>query len=522
MLDEIDKLGPAPAAVLLEVLDPAQHGQFRDAFIELPFDLSAILFITTANEVAGIPPALRDRLEVIDLPGYTEDNKVDIAETHLIEAQNRAAGLTATPVRVTRGACRRIIHDYTSERGVRQLARCLQTICRKVAFGLETGDASLVRDRITARQVRAFLGEPGAGHADGLDRLREQLDAPALPAAVRVRGQQVLERLSAWARTDPDHARAHEYLQCLVSLPWTRRTAAALDLARAREILDAGHAAHGAVKERLIDYVAVRLANPDAPSPLLCLVGPPGVGKTTLARLVAAALGRACAWVDCSGLGGAATLHGAQRGRPGRIVEELRRVRVRNPVFVLDEIDRLDEAGGAAAALLEVLDQAPGAAFRDRYLDLSFDLSEALFVATAASLGTVPAMLRERMQVIEVPGYTEAEKRVIASRHLLPWQRTLHGLTADQVHVTDEAVEALVRGYTGEAGVWRLAGVLGEVCAKVVRRRAEGDEAPVGVTPQTLAGMLGAPSIPAGRWPAAPACRALSSGCAARRRAAAR
>ena len=157
VLDEIDKLGPAPAAVLLEVLDPAQNDRFRDAFIELPFDLSEVLFITTANDTARIPHALRDRLEIIVLPGYTEDEKVAIAETHLAGAENRADGLTAAPVRFTPDACRRIIRDYTSERGVRQLGRCLKKVCRRVAFGLEAGDASLVRTRITAAQVPALL-----------------------------------------------------------------------------------------------------------------------------------------------------------------------------------------------------------------------------------------------------------------------------------------------------------------------------------------------------------------------------
>ena len=165
-------------------------------------------------------------------------------------------------------------------------------------------------------------------------------------------------------------------------------------------------------------------------------------------------------------------------------------------MFVLDEVDRLDEAGGAAGALLEALDPAPGAAFRDRYLDVGFDLSEALFVATAASPGRAPAMLRERMTVVELPGYTEAEKRVIATEHLLPLQLARHGLTAEQAQVTGEAVGALIRGYTREAGVWGLAGALGELCAKLVRRRAEGNEAPVEVTPQTLAEMLGAPAEP--------------------------
>ena len=497
VLDELDKIGTAPAAVLLEVLDPQQNTGFRDAFVELPFDLSEVLFITTANEVSAIPAALRDRLEVIDLPGYSEDEKVSIARTHLVEAENRAAGLSERPVRFTAGALRRIIREHTSEQGVREFARCLRTVCRKVALGLETGDASLVRERITARQVRAWLGAPAADRKDELAGLRERLAAPALPAVVRERGRQVLARLSAWSPADPEHARAREYLRCLEGVPWTVRAEPTVDLARARAILDAGHASHAAVKERLLDYAAVRLANPGVPSALLCLLGPPGVGKTSLVRLVASALGRPCAWVDCGGLRSAAALHGARGERPGRIVEELRRVGARNPVFVLDEVDRLDEAGDAAPALLEAVDPMPGAAFRDRYLDLPFDLSEALFVATATNLGSAPAMLRERMQVVELPGYAEAEKREIATRYLLPGLLRLHGLTADQVEVTDEAIGAIIGGHTREAGVWRLAAALGEVCAKVVRRRVEGDTAAVVVTPEQLTGMLGAPRYPA-------------------------
>ena len=277
VLDEVDKVGPAPAAVLLEVLDPQQQGRFRDSFVELPFDLSEILFIATANEWTRIPPPLRDRLEVVELPGYTEAEKVAIARTHLVPAENRAAGLAPTPVRITDGALRKIIRDHTCEPGVRQVARCIKTICRKVALGRETGDRALDRGRVTARDVSRWLGGD-AGDADGLDRLRRRLDAPAIPAEVRAKGRQVFERLSAsgWASTDPEYTRSREYLECLAHLPWNLRTVAKVDLGQVRAKLDESHTGLEGVKEHLLDHAAVGVSSSRSAGFGALLEGPGG------------------------------------------------------------------------------------------------------------------------------------------------------------------------------------------------------------------------------------------------------
>ena len=496
VLDEVDKVGPAPAAVLLEVLDPEQQGRFRDSFVELPFDLSEILFIATANEWTRIPPPLRDRLEVVELPGYTEAEKVAIARTHLVPAENRAAGLAPTPVRITDGALRKIIRDHTCEPGIRQLTRCIKTICRKVALGRETGDRTLDRKRVTARDVSRWLGVD-TGDAEGLDRLRRRLDAPAIPSAVRAKGRQVFEHLSAsgWAATDPEYIRSREYLECLAHLPWNLRTAASIDLARVRAKLDERHAGLEGVKEHLLDHVAVHVLHPELPTSVLCLTGPEGVGKTSLAHSLAGALGRVCAQVNCKELVDAAALLGDPRGGPGRILKELRRVGARNPVFVVDELDHLSDRADLPAALLELFDSGQRAGFRDRYLELPFDLSDILVLATATRLRPVPSMLRERLKLVEVPGYTPEEKQAVAVEHLLPAAIRLNGLAADHVEVTDEALRSVIRGYAWDSGLWALLSALDTLCRKVARRRTEGDESKAVVTPETVAEVLGAPTL---------------------------
>ena len=497
LLDEVDKIGPAPAAVLLEVLDPEQQNRFRDSFLELPFDLSEVIFIATANDWDRIPPPLRDRLEVVELSAYTEREKLAIARTHLVPAENRAAGLMPTPVGITDGALRQLIREHTNEPGIRQLSRCVRTVCRKVALGRETGDRALDRKRVTARDVRRWLGGADGGDAEDLDALRRRLDDAGIPSEVQTKGREFFDRLSGsgLTSTDLEYIRSREYLERLAHLPWNRHTAAKADLVGLRAKLDAEHVGLNDVKEHIIDHVAVRVTNPDLPTPVLCLKGPQGVGKTSLAYSLSSALGRVCARVDCGDLVDAEGLVGDPRGGPGRILKELQRVGARNPLILFDELDELRDRSDLQSAFLELFDPVQRACFRDRYLDVPFDLSEAFLVTTAVSLRSVPSMLRDRLKVIAMSGYTAEEKGVIALEHLLPIAMRLNGLVPDQVEVTDAAVRSLIRDYARDTGLWFLVGALDLLCRKVARRRAGGELSKVVITPGTFAETLGPPTM---------------------------
>jgi ATP-dependent Lon protease len=357
------------------------------------------------------------------------------------------------------------------------------------------------REYFLREQLKAIQKELGEGdeQAKEIDELRAKLDAAGMPEPVRKEAGRELDRLAKMPPAAAEYTVSRTYIDWIVALPWSKRTEDTLEIRHAKDVLDADHSGLEKVKDRILEYLAVRKLNPEVKGPILCFLGPPGVGKTSLARSIANALGRKFVRVSLGGMRDEAEIRGHRRtyigALPGQVIQGLRRAGSKNPVFILDEIDKLgaDFRGDPASALLEVLDPEQNNTFRDHYLDVPFDLSEVLFLTTAKMLDPIPPALRDRMEVIELAGYTEEEKAKIAFEHLIDKQVRNHGLTPEQIEFTPAAIGEIIRGYTREAGVRNLEREIGALCRKVARRRAEGDEAKVVITPELVVQMLGAP-----------------------------
>ncbi len=359
------------------------------------------------------------------------------------------------------------------------------------------------RDYYLREQMKAIQKELGEGDERGeeMDELRRRIDEAHMPADALKAANNELDRLQRMSPGAPEYTVARTYVETLAALPWDSSTPDNLDIPSVKAILDEDHFGLERVKDRVLEYLSVRKFKPegDLRQPILCLVGPPGVGKTSLAKSIARAMGKKFVRVSLGGAHDESEIRGHRRtyigAMPGQVIQGIKRAESNNPVFILDEIDKIgaDYRGDPSSALLEVLDPEQNSTFRDNYLDVNFDLSKVLFMTTANMLDTIQPALRDRMEIIEIAGYTEEEKAQIAIRHLVPKQIDEHGLTMEQLHWTDDGVRAVIRGYTREAGVRSLERQIAAVCRKATRQFAEGHLDPITVTPEQVTEYLGAP-----------------------------
>ena len=355
------------------------------------------------------------------------------------------------------------------------------------------------REYYLREQLKAIQTELGEADDLGLeiDEMREELSETEMPDKAKQAAEKELKRLAKMQSFSPESTVSRNYLDWLLNLPWCVSTEDALDLTAAQEILDADHYDLEKVKERILEYLAVRMLKTDMKGPIFCFVGPPGVGKTSLGRSIARSMNRKFVRISLGGMHDEAEIRGHRRtyigSMPGRIVKGLRQAESNNPVFMLDEIDKLgsDFRGDPASALLEVLDPEQNHSFTDNYLDVPFDLSKVMFVTTANQLHTIPPPLRDRMETIELPGYTANEKQIIAKQYLIPRQLKENGLDNALIDIKDKAIDKVISEYTREAGVRNLERELGTVCRKVARRVAEGNTDPTIITTKDIQGYLG-------------------------------
>ena len=390
----------------------------------------------------------------------------------------------------------RLAHTY--------LARELEIIQlrSKIATEAQSEMDKSQRDYILRQQMKAIqkeLGEDEGGEQAEAEMLRERLAKADLPDEVRTEAERELKRLEKLPAAAPDYHVIRTYLEYVLELPWRKSSEDKLDLNEARKILDEDHYGLEDVKERILEFLAVIKLRPDTKSPIICFVGPPGVGKTSLGRSIARALGRQFERMSLGGMRDEAELRGHRRtyigSMPGRIIQSIRRAGVNNPVLMLDEIDKLgnDYRGDPSSALLEILDPQQNNSFRDHYLDLPFDLSRVFFIATANQLGPIPPPLRDRMEVINLAGYSDQEKLQIARRYLTPRQIEENGLKPAQLTISDAAVELVSTRYTREAGVRQLERNLGSVARKVALKIAQGEAETVSIDASDIHDYLGAP-----------------------------
>ncbi|MGD1088725.1 MAG: endopeptidase La [Verrucomicrobiota bacterium] len=444
------------------------------------------------EEIAKLSTALTDQIKIAALNTEHPGHFADLIAANLnLSLEDRQKLLETISVRER---LQKLLPLLNREQEV-------LTLSSKIQSDVASSIAKTQRDFFLREQMRAIQRELGEGEqgTGETKTLREKIEQAALPPEARKAAEQELERLQQTPPAAAEYSVARNYLDWILSLPWEKETEDKLDLKAAEKILDEQHFGLTKIKDRLLEFLAVIKRRKQIKGPILCLVGPPGVGKTSLGKSVADALGRKFARISLGGMRDEAEIRGHRRtyvgAMPGRIIQTLRRVESRNPVILLDELDKVgaDFRGDPASALLEVLDPAQNYTFTDHYLDLPFDLSRVLFIATANWLEPIHAALRDRLEVIELPSYTESEKLQIAKRYLVPRQIEEHGLTRRDVKFTDAALRKLIREYTREAGVRQLEREIAALSRKATRKiiSRNGEAATVKLDAEHLQNFLG-------------------------------
>ncbi len=443
-------------------------------------------FVRILDLSPQMPSELKTLAANIDDPGVLADMVVSNVNITLAERQEILETLEV------KKRLEKTLHILTRQVEILELGQKIQA---QVRDQMEKSQ----REYYLREQLRVIQKELGEAEAAEIEELKKKIEEADLPDQVRKEAERELRRLSRMHPSSAEYTVVRNYLDWLLDLPWRKSTEDRLDLKEAQAILDADHYDLEKVKNRILEHLAVRKLKPDTKGPILCFVGPPGVGKTSLGRSIARAMGRKFLRISLGGVRDEAEIRGHRRtyvgAMPGRIIQGLRRVGVNNPVFMLDEIDKLgaDFRGDPASALLEVLDPEQNATFSDHYLEVEFDLSQVMFIATANVLDTIPGPLLDRMEVIEIPGYTEEDKLHIAKRYLIPRQLEAHGLTTKNLRFTNGALTHIIRQYTREAGLRNLERQIAAICRAVAKEVALGEADSVTIRVNDLDRYLGPP-----------------------------
>jgi ATP-dependent Lon protease len=453
----IARIAPAP-----DVLDPSPE-------LEALFRNVQQTFTQIVEQVPYLPEELQLAVANVDDPA-------------------ELAHMIAGSLRIKTEERQELLEERDVAKRLRRLSELLAREAELISIGtkiqsqVESEIDKGQREFFLRQQMKAIqeeLGEVDEAAAEAVD-LRERIEAAGLPEHAAKQAERELSRFERLPPQSAEHGTIRNYLEWLADLPWSKSTDDHIDLKAARAVLDRDHYDIEKVKDRILEFLAVRKLKPDAPSSILCFVGPPGVGKTSLGRSIAAAMGREFERISVGGVRDESEIRGHRRtyvgAMPGTIVRALRDAGSNNPVLMIDEIDKMgaDFRGDPSSAMLEVLDPEQNGSFRDHYLDLPFDLSHVLFITTANQLEPIPGPLRDRMETIQLAGYTEEEKLEIAKRYLVPRQVERNGLVKSKLELTDPALRELIDGYTREAGVRNLEREIGSICRKVAREFAEG------------------------------------------------